>query len=132
MERVLSGVHLKTALVYLDDIVVFGNSIAELKERLDEVFRKIEVAGLKLKAKKCALFQQQLKYLGHIISQAGISCDPDMLSSVKDWKTPQNVKGSATIFRFCELLSPLHQGICKHRTTSHRSSWYNKDTKETC
>ena len=118
MERVLSGVHLKTALVYLDDIVVFGASISELKEKLEEVFKKIEAAGLKLKAKKCVLFCQELKYLGHIVSHEGVRCDPDMLSPIKDWKAPNNVKelqrflGFANFYRrfikgFASLAQPL-------------------------
>ena len=64
MERVLSGIHLKTALVYLDDIIVFGNSASQLKTRLEVVFKKIHAAGLKLKAKKCSLFHQTLKVSG--------------------------------------------------------------------
>jgi transposase InsO family protein/dUTPase len=118
MERVLSGVHLKTALVYLDDIVVFGASIPELKDRLEEVFRKIHQAGLKLKAKKCTLFKQQLRYLGHIVSAEGVSCDPDMLAPVKEWKSPTCVKdlqrflGFANFFRrfikdFASIAYPL-------------------------
>ena len=118
MERVLSGVHLKTALVYLDDIVVFGSSVSELKERLEVVFQKIHAAGLKLKAKKCSLFHQKLKYLGHIISDKGVSCDPEMLAPVKDWKPPQDVKqlqrflGFANFFRrfikgFASIAQPI-------------------------
>ena len=118
MERVLSGIHLKTALVYLDDIIVFGESVSELKDRLDVVFEKIRKAGLKLKAKKCSLFQQELKYLGHIVSHEGVQCDPDMLAPVKEWKPPQNVKelqrflGFANFFRrfikgFASIAQPL-------------------------
>ncbi len=118
MERVLSGVHLKTALVYLDDIVVFGETVPELKQRLEEVFRKIHDAGLKLKAKKCTLFQQQLRYLGHIVSNEGVSCDPEMLAPVSNWIVPADVHelqrfiGFANFFRrfikdFARIAQPL-------------------------
>ncbi len=118
MERVLSNVHLRTCLVYLDDIVVFGSSIEELKGRLEEVFGKIEQAGLKLKPQKCSLFQRKLKYLGHIVSERGVECDPDMLAPVKNWKVPGNVKelqsflGFANFFRrfikgFASIAEPL-------------------------
>ena len=66
MEKVLSDCHLRTCLVYLDDIVVYAKSISELEQRLEDVFQKIHNAGLKLKPQKCSLFQRQLKYLGYI------------------------------------------------------------------
>ena len=118
MERVFQGVHLKTSLVYLDDIVVFGKSVEELTTRLEDVFLKIQAAGLKLKGKKCVLFHQELKYLGHIVSKEGVSCDPEMLAPVKEWKVPANVKelqrflGFANFFRrfikgFANIAQPL-------------------------
>ena len=92
MERVLSKCHLRTCLVYLDDIVVFGRSVEELKNSLVEVFEKLVSAGLKLKPQKCSLFHRKLKYLGHIVSDSGVECDPDMVSPVKEWKRPENLK----------------------------------------
>ena len=49
MERVLSKCHLLISLIYVDDIVVFGRSVEELKSRLEEVFETFVSAGLKLK-----------------------------------------------------------------------------------
>ena len=45
MESVLSKCHLCTCLIYLDDIVVFGKSVEELKSRLKEVFEKLVSVG---------------------------------------------------------------------------------------
>ena len=87
MERVLSGSHLKTCLVYHDDIICFGKTVSGLKDNLEEVFAKIEHAGLKLKAEKCHLFHRKLKYLGHIVSEKGVECDK-MISPAKLWKPP--------------------------------------------
>ena len=64
MERVLSGSHLKTCLVYLDDIICFGKTVSDLKDNLEEVFAKIDHAGLKLKAEKCHLFHRKLQVFG--------------------------------------------------------------------
>ena len=118
MERVLAGSHLRTCLVYLDDIVVFGSSVAELRERLEEVFQKIESAGLKLKAEKCNLFHRKLKYLGHIVSEEGVECDPEMIQPVKEWKVPgcqkelQSFLGFGNFYRrfikgFANIAEPL-------------------------
>ena len=92
MERVLASIHLKNALCYLDDVIVFGRSIEELQERLGEVFERMHAVRLKLKLQKCKMFSHKLKYLGHVVSSVGVECDPDMIEPVKDWPIPTNVK----------------------------------------
>lgn len=41
---------------------------------------------------KCSFAQQQLSYLGHIISAAGISTDPSKVDAIISWPPPTNVK----------------------------------------
>ena len=67
MERVLEGLHWKTALVYLDDIIVFGDTFEEELERLREVLCRLRDTNLKLSPKKCLLFQPEVPFLGHIV-----------------------------------------------------------------
>lgn len=76
MERVLRGLQWQTCLLYLDDIIVYGNSFDKAVNRLSEVLTRLREAGLKLSAKKCHLFRTQVTNLGHIVSQDGISPDP--------------------------------------------------------
>lgn len=72
MELILRGLQWKTLLVYLDDIIVMGATFTEHLERLDEVFTRLKQAGLKLKAKKCELLQEEVLFLGHIVSAEGL------------------------------------------------------------
>ena len=58
MESVLKGLKLETSLIDLDDVIVYGISFEEELERLDEAFSRIVSAGLKLKPRKCVLFQK--------------------------------------------------------------------------
>ena len=58
MELVLIGLHWKTCLSYLDDVIV-----------MEEVFVRLASAGLKLKPKKCFLFQKLKR------SVLGTHCD---------------------------------------------------------
>ena len=89
-ERVLKGMHWKTCLVYLDDIIVMGRTFDEHLKNLGEVLKRI-TAGLKLSVKNCALFQKQVKYLGHRVIADGISTDDDKIRAGKDWPRPQNL-----------------------------------------
>ena len=82
METVLSGLHWQSALVYLDDIVVFGRSFTEKLDRLREVLWRLRQANLKLNPKKCALFRTEVPFLGHIVSAEGVKTDPEKTKAV--------------------------------------------------
>lgn len=49
MELVLQGLNWRTCIIYLDDIVVYGNTLEQHLQRVDEVLGKIKESGLKLK-----------------------------------------------------------------------------------
>ena len=53
IDCVLSGLHWKTLMVYLDDIIVYGKTVQETISRLETVFQRLQEAGLKLKPSKC-------------------------------------------------------------------------------
>ena len=84
MERVLEGLHWKTALVYLDDIIVFGDTFEEELERLREVLCRLRDANLKLSPKKCLLFQPEVPFLGHIVGREGVRTDPQKVAAVQE------------------------------------------------
>jgi len=73
MDFVLAGLSYITCLIYLDDIIIFGRTFEQQLNRLEEVFRRIQSANLKLKPTKCSFFQRQVDFLGHAISEDGIA-----------------------------------------------------------
>jgi len=93
MEQVLSGLHWKTLLVYLDDIVVISPDFPTHVSRLREVFERLRGAGLKLKLSKCTLLQPEVKYLGHIVGRHSVATNPKKVRAIKDWVTPQDLTG---------------------------------------
>ena len=52
---------------------------------------RLRRANLKLRPSKCVLFNTQVKYLGHVVSEQGVSTDPDKCASVASWPTPSNL-----------------------------------------
>jgi hypothetical protein len=120
MERVLAGLRWEILLVYLDDVIVFGNTIAESVNRLERVLLKLREAGLKLKPSKCNLFQKRVNYLGHVVAEEGIHTDPAKIEAVQNWPTPgttrqgRSLLGLASYYRrfikgFAEIAAPLHR-----------------------
>ena len=63
MTIVLSNLLGEEALVYLDDIIVFIQTIDEHYQRLDHVIDRLMKANLKLKLSKCQFFHSYLVYL---------------------------------------------------------------------
>jgi len=73
MEQVLIGLPMSVALVYLDDIIVPGHSFSQQIANLRQVFEQLRKAKLKLSPRNCVLFHREVKYLGHVVSEEGIS-----------------------------------------------------------
>ena len=92
MEQVLRGLHWKTALLYLDDVIVIAPDFQSHLDRLAEVLQRLQQAGLKLKPKKCELLQTEVRYLGHLVSAEGIATDPEKVEAIREWPRPTCVR----------------------------------------
>ena len=101
MESILRGLQWHICLVYIDDIIVFGKSFHETMFNLKLVFERIQEAGLKLKPKKCELFQTEVKFLGHVVSREGVKCDPQKIERVLHWPEPKCRKEVQSFLGFC-------------------------------
>jgi hypothetical protein len=84
----LADCHLRICCVFLDDVIIFGNTYEEHLNNLRLVMDRIQHANLKLAPKKCSLFKRKVKFVGHIVSAAGVEIDPDKTEKVTTWPTP--------------------------------------------
>ena len=85
MEFCLGELHLNWCIIYLDGIIAFSWKPEEHVHRLKAVFNKLRAASLKLKPSKCDLFKKEIKYLQNVVSNEGVSTDPDKIKSVTEW-----------------------------------------------
>ena len=120
MEHVLVGLHWTSCLVYLDDIIIFSQTISDHLQKLREVLARLQKAGLKIKPNKCFLMQQRVQYLCHVVSAKGVETDPKKVSCVSKWPIPTDVKelqqflGLASYYRrfvknFAHKARPLYR-----------------------
>jgi len=126
MEIAMKGMQWKTMLVYLDDIICFSQTEHQHIERLAMIFERLRQANLKIKVSKSKLFQDQVKYLGHVISRNGIATDPEKITAIQKMKRPTNIKelrslnGMISYYRrfypdFADIIRPLHTLLKKHQ-----------------
>ena len=118
MERVLVGLIPKVCMVYIDDVIVTGKTFEEHLANLEEVFKRLRAAGLRLKLIKCTFAGSSVVYLGFVVSRDGISPDPLKVEAVRNFPQPGDVKtlqsflGLASYYRrfisgFSVLANPL-------------------------
>lgn len=89
LENVQAGLNYKICFVYIDDIIVFGCTFGENLDNLKPVFCKLEIVGLKLRAKKkCSLFKKEVLFLDYKLSGKGIKTDPHKVSIICSWPVP--------------------------------------------
>ncbi|KAI5107461.1 hypothetical protein C0J45_3099, partial [Silurus meridionalis] len=124
MERLFGDQRHQSLLLYLDDIVVFSSSVTQHLERLEVVLGRLKREGLKAKLEKCVFFQEQVKYLGHVVSSQGVATDPSKLEVVASWACPGSVTelrsflGFASYYRrfvegFTRVAAPLHKLVAE-------------------
>lgn len=77
MEKLLSNSSWETCMVYLDDIIVLAPDFSQHLNNLEELFKRLKNANLKINPKKCKLLQKEVAYLGHVINEEGIKIDPE-------------------------------------------------------
>ena len=116
---VLRGLNWKTALAFLDDIVILGKNFQDHLENLVEALNRFRQYGLKLKPKKCTFCLKKVEFLGRIVGENSIEISEKDIEAVKEWPTPKNTKdverflGLANYHRsfiqnFAELAVPLY------------------------
>ena len=92
MEKVLGGLVWHGVLVYIDDIVAYDTTWKGSLEKLEQVFKRLRRANLKLKAKKCFLFRKEVEYLGHVVCREGIKPLTEKVFALTHWATPVNLE----------------------------------------
>ena len=77
-------------LNYFDDVVVYGSTPEEHWKNLRAMLDTLRAYGLRLNAKKCVIGVSELKFLGHIISAAGVRPDPEKVRAIVEAPVPQD------------------------------------------
>ncbi|GBM63008.1 Retrovirus-related Pol polyprotein from transposon 297 [Araneus ventricosus] len=101
METVLRGITSESCLVYLDNIIIVGQSFEEHLSNIRKVFQRLQKANLKLSPKKSRLFLKVVSYLGHVISAGGDKTNREKIKALVDCPRPETVHDVRSFLELC-------------------------------
>ena len=97
--------------VYLDDIIIFSDSIEDHVKHVRIIFDILRREKLYLGPSKMQFFAEELKILGHVIDDQGIRMDPHKVDKVLNWKVPTNKDLLRSFVGAVGFLAPDCHGI---------------------
>ncbi|GBG65657.1 hypothetical protein CBR_g51957 [Chara braunii] len=100
-------------LVYLDDILVYGRTLADHLGHLRRVLETLCRAKYKANRDKCEFVRQELEYLGHFVTPKGMSPLSDKIQAVQEWSEPRNVVDVRSFFGLTSYYQRFIKGYSK-------------------
>ena len=91
MNRVFHEYLDRLFIVFIDDILIYSKSQEEHEEHLRTFLQILRERKLYAKLMKCEFWLNQVVFLGHVISKAGITVDPNKIEAVVNWDRPTKV-----------------------------------------
>uniref|UniRef100_A0A1Y1MEL5 RNA-directed DNA polymerase n=1 Tax=Photinus pyralis TaxID=7054 RepID=A0A1Y1MEL5_PHOPY len=79
-------------LHYVDDIIIFSNTVEQHKKHLEIILRTLNENGMKLHLDKCEFFARNVKFLGFEINQRGSTVERSRLEEIGNFPRPNNLK----------------------------------------
>ena len=118
MEKILSGLNDSICKVFIDDIIIWGNSEEELLKNLTTVLNRLQERNVRISLDKCVFAARKIKYLGHIVDENGHRLDDSRIQPILDMARPKTQKevrsllGMTNQFRdyipnYAEVVYPL-------------------------
>ena len=115
--RVLFG-KFSFVVVYLDDICVFSSNVEEHVQHLKTLFDVLRKEELYAHRSKCKFGKYEVGFLGHTVSDKGLSMDKSKTAAIATWPTPKSTKELQSflglagyyrrfIFQFAHIVHPL-------------------------
>ena len=81
----------KFVIFYLEDILIYRKTKKEYLEHVRQVLQRLKEEKLLINLKKYSFMQEEMVYLGFIISVDGLRMDPEKVKAILESPTPENV-----------------------------------------
>ncbi len=114
IEKIIDNLLNKGAVVYLDDILIYAETIDEFLRILDTVLQRLNAAGAKIHVGKSDFLPTTLTYLGMVFSEAGVQHLPDRIKKLNTYPAPETVKSLRSFIGFANYFRPFIPQFAKY------------------
>lgn len=88
----LKGLLDDICIVYLDDILIYSDSLEQHRRHVRAVLERLQQHELFANLGKCEFEVQEVSFLGFVINNQGIHIERDRVEAVASWQEPRSVK----------------------------------------
>jgi len=100
-------------IVYLDDVLIYSDSLEQHQKDVAAIIRTIQKQGIKLKPSKCEFHPRETDYLGFIINNEGVKVDPAKTAAIWDWNATTSKKEIQEFMGFCNFYRRFIEGFSR-------------------
>lgn len=136
INNILGPARWKYALAYIDDVIIYSNTIEEHLIHLSEICHLLREARFRLNPEKCEIARTQTEYLGHKIQSGEIRPSPTNIKGLIDTKIPETadeackfVKAAEYYRKFIPNFSHIAQSLQKFIPTTRTQRKKNQKIK---
>ena len=97
----------KSVVIYLDDILIFSRTWEDHLRDVGAVLERLRSSQLYAKMSKCEFGKESVEFLGHVVSNEGVSVDAKKVEAIKQWPVPTNIHDLRAFLGTCKLLSEV-------------------------
>jgi len=111
MNEVLKPFLNKFIVVYLDDILIFSDSKEDHIRHIHQVLRRLQEEKLRINLDKCVFLQEELIFLGFVISKASLKMDPSKVTAILNWPSPTTASEVRSFHVLCSFYRKFIRGF---------------------
>ncbi|KAD7476965.1 hypothetical protein E3N88_00101 [Mikania micrantha] len=82
----------KFILVFFDDILIYSSTMEKHVEHFEQNLNLLHDHNFFAKMKKCCFGKQEVIFLGHVVTSAGVKVEQEKVSAIQSWPIPLCVK----------------------------------------
>jgi hypothetical protein len=113
INETLQGLVDVSCIVYLDDILIFSDTMEQHTQHVKEILNRLRNARLYIKLSKCEWHTQRTEYLGYVISPDGVSIDEARVKTIQEWPQPRTVRDIRVFIGFMNYYRRFINGFSK-------------------
>jgi hypothetical protein len=92
MDKVLGSDLEPFVYFYLDDVIIATETFDDHIRVLKEVANRLKSANLSVNLKKSHFTKKSVKFLGYVLSEKGLTVDPEKVRAILSYAAPKNIR----------------------------------------